>query len=289
MLIIPDHKRPGYSVQRPPTGFTLIELLVVIAIIEVLAALLLPALNRAKARAQSTACLNNQKQLQLAWQMYADDNSSALAPNYYVSSLPFPKENWVGGVLSYETRAGQSAYWNDATNRTLLVGEGPGRIGVYARAAEAFKCPSDRSWIELGGQRWSRCRSYAMNEWMGNYEGKRTVNSPWFYFTRPSDIQKPSPSMAWVLMDEHEDWIDEGWFRVGGIPPAATSSVLPELPASRHSGGAMLSFVDGHVEQHKWKDKRTPQPVTRSLGYPALAMPGSPDYTWLIERTGTVK
>ena len=289
MLIIPDHKRPGYSVQRPPTAFTLIELLVVIAIIAVLAGLLLPALNRAKARAQAVACLANFKQLQLAWQLYADDNGSALAPNYHVLAAQFTKENWVGGVMSYETRPGESAYWNDATNKTMLVGEAPGRIGVYAKAAEVFKCPSDQSWIELGGRRWPRVRSYAMNEWMGNYEFKTAISSPWFYFTRLSEIQKPSPAMAWVLIDAHEDWLNDGHFRVGGIPPAVSDSVLNELPASRHSRGGMLSFADGHVEQHKWRDKRTLQPVTRSIGYPALAMPGSPDYTWLIERTGTVK
>ena len=128
-----------------------------------------------------------------------------------------------------------------------------------------------------------------MNEWMGNYDGKAEVNNPMFFFTRLSDVQKPSPPMAWVLIDEHEDWIDEGWFRVGTLPPVDNSATLNEFPTGRHNRGATLSFVDGHVERHQWKDKQTLQPVTRSVGYPALSMPGSPDYAWLIERTGTVK
>jgi prepilin-type N-terminal cleavage/methylation domain-containing protein/prepilin-type processing-associated H-X9-DG protein len=271
-------------------GFTLIELLVVIAVIAILAALLLPALSRAKAKAQAIVCLGNLKQLQLSWQLYADDHDGALAPNYSVSSvIAFTKINWVGGFLSYETRPGQSGYWNDATNTDLLIGEAPGRLGHYAKAAGVFKCPSDQSWIELGGQRYPRVRSYAMSEWMGNYEGKAAVNNPMYYFTRLSEIQKPSPAMAWVLMDEHEDWIDDGWFRVGTLAPVDNRQILAELPANRHNRGAMISFVDGHVERHQWKDKRILEPVTRRAFSLDTALPGSPDYDWLIERTGTVK
>jgi prepilin-type processing-associated H-X9-DG protein len=171
----------------------------------------------------------------------------------------------------------------------VLIAESPGRLARYVKAAEVFKCPSDRSWIELGGLRWPRVRSYAMNEWMGNYENKDAVNHPMFYFTRISEIQKPPPSMAWVLMDVHDDWLDDGWFRVGTLPPVDNSSILNDFPTGRHDRGATLSFFDGHVEYHQWKDKRTLPPVTRSVGYPALSMPGSPDYAWIIERTGTVK
>ena len=234
-------------------------------------------------------CSGNLKQLQLAWQLYADENGGALAPNYAVSSMQFAKINWVGGFLSYETRPGQSGYWNDATNTALLIGEAPGRLARYAKAAGIYKGPGDHSWIELGGQRWPRVRSYAMNEWMGNYHFKNAVNDPWFYFTRLSEIQKPSPSMAWVLIDEHEDWIDDGQFYVGAIPPADTTSLLRSLPSARHNRGAMLSFVDGHVERHQWKDKRVLEPVTRRVLASGVALPGSPDYEWLIERTGTVK
>ena len=281
--------KPSPSLRQIRVGFTLIELLVVIAIIAILAALLLPVLNRAKAKAQAAVCLGNLKQLQLAWQFYADDNRGALPPNYYVLSLQFPKANWAGGVMSYETRAGESSYWSDATNTALLTLSAPGRLAPYAKSAQVFKCPSDQSWIELGGQRYPRVRSYAMNQWMGDYDAKSSVSSPWFYFTRLSEIQRPPPAMAWVLADEHEDWIDDGWFQIGAIPPVDTSATLRELPASRHSKGAMLSFADGHVERRQWRDKRILQPVTRRAFHTSVAMPGSPDYDWLIERTGTVK
>ena len=284
-----DKKGSGGSLDGARVAFTLIELLVVIAIIAFLAALLLPALQSAKARAHTTVCTGNLKQLQLAWQMYTQENGDALAPNYARPSLFFPKENWVGGAMSYETRPGSALYWADSTNSNLLTDDAPGRIAPYARNAGSYKCPSDRSWIELSGQRWPRVRSYAMNEWMGNYEQKANPNQPMFYFTRLTDIQKPSPSMAWVLIDEHEDWIDEGWFRVGALAPVDTRPKLAELPGSRHNSGAVLSFVDGHVERHQWRDKRIMEPVTRRQFPPAVSLPSSPDYDWLIERTGTVK
>jgi hypothetical protein len=122
--------------------------------------------------------------------MYADDNGGALPPNCAASSLRFPKENWVGGFMSYETRPpGYSVYWPDSTNTALLVAAAPGRVGTYAKSAQVFKCPSDQSWIELDGRRWPRVRSYAMNEWMGNYDGKMGMGAnPYFYFTRLADI-----------------------------------------------------------------------------------------------------
>jgi len=270
-------------------GFTLIELLVVVAVIAILAALLLPALHRAKTRAQAAVCLGNLKQLQLAWQMYAEDNQGALPPNYRAASLQFPSANWVGGVMSYEIRAGQSSYWNDATNQHLLIDPAPGRLSAYAKAAALFKCPSDQSWIELGGQRYPRVRSYAMNEWMGNYDFKNMVGQTMLYFTRIAEIQKPAPVMAWVLMDEHEDWIDDGWFRIGVLPPVDNSARLNELPGNRHNRGAEISFADGHVERHQWRDQRLLEPMTRRVSTPGVALPGSADYLWLIERTGTVK
>ena len=95
--------------------------------------------------------------------------------------------------------------------------------------------------------------------------------------------------MAWVFMDEHEDWIMEGWFRIGTLAPVDNRRIFNELPAARHNQGALLSFVDGHVERHQWKDKRVLEPVTRREFPLSTSLPGSLDYDWLIERTGTVK
>ncbi|MEW6158821.1 MAG: prepilin-type N-terminal cleavage/methylation domain-containing protein, partial [Verrucomicrobiota bacterium] len=142
-------------------AFTLIELLVVIAIIAILAALLLPALRLAKASAQGTACLKNIRQLHLGWQMYADDNRDVIPANSWSSELTYA--GWVGGVMVYENEGRAYNWMIQSTNANLLLEAKEGRIGPYVKAAGSFKCPGDKSWIELSGTRHPRVRSYSMN------------------------------------------------------------------------------------------------------------------------------
>jgi prepilin-type N-terminal cleavage/methylation domain-containing protein/prepilin-type processing-associated H-X9-DG protein len=256
-------------------GFTLIELLVVVAIIAILASLLLPALSKSKAKAQAIICLNNYCQLQLAWHFYADDNQSRLAPNWDPYSI---KENWVGGIVAYETASGLSQYAPDSTNTLLLIESKPGRIGKYVKNPSCFKCPTDKSHVILSGQKFSRVRSCSMNSFMADADPFLAKRIGKVYFTADQIIL---PSLRWVFTDEHEDSIEDGYFDI-------TSSVQKggwiAIPGSRHNGVGVLSFADGHTELKKWVDKRTQVPVTRQhiMGG---QMPGNKDSIWLWQRT----
>jgi prepilin-type N-terminal cleavage/methylation domain-containing protein/prepilin-type processing-associated H-X9-DG protein len=267
------------ATRRAP-AFTLIELLVVIAIIGVLAALLLSALSKAKSRAQTTVCLNNLKQLQLAWLMYCDENEDQVPYNSREINWNQYPMNWVWGVMSYENVPESPGIWShaDSTNTALLLNPKRSQLGPFIKSYAVFKCPADKSWILLGGQRLPRVRSYAMNWQLGDYAGLGTLASG--YDTRRSQIGAP----VWVFIDEHEDTIFDGRFEfdVTSLTPAQIWS-WNRVPAARHNGRGVLSFTDGHVESHKWSDGRTLIPVrhVRQGGIPA---PDSPDIAWLLQQ-----
>jgi len=280
----------GVLPSRPRDAFTLVELLVVIAIIAVLAALLLPALGRAKARAQTIQCLNNLRQLQLAWYLYAGDQNDRLPGNYIADAggRVLGAESWVSGWLTYETDSVHIRWFSDATNSLLLVPGGYGSIGGYTKSPTIYKCPADKSWIKINGTTHPRVRSVAMNASMNSAGGAYMGDGEGYYwFLRLSDIVNPPPEKAWVFIDEHEDSIDDGGFLVAypgawGAPP-----LWLDLPGSRHNGGASISFADGHCEFKKWTDPRTKKPVQRIRYHPALEE--NPDAAWLQERSTAKK
>lgn len=258
------------------SAFTLIELLVVIAIIAILAALLLPALSKAKAKAQGVFCLNNLKQLQLAWHMYAEDNQERLVPNWAANDagknpgLP----NWVAGWLDYKADNG------DNTNVTLLLESMYGKIGPYTKSAGIYKCPSDKSWAEIGGVRHNRIRSYSLNEYLGDPANRGSASGLYGSYMRMPQITEPARIFAFV--DEHEDSIDDGELSVA-LSPGSTN-YWNDVPGSRHNRACGLSFVDGHGEIKKWLDPRTmPQPSRVKFGW--FHCPNNPDIVWLIQRT----
>ncbi|HRI13122.1 MAG TPA: prepilin-type N-terminal cleavage/methylation domain-containing protein [Verrucomicrobiota bacterium] len=263
---------------RNHTAFSLVELLVVVAVIAILAGLLLPALTTAKATAQAARCLNNHKQLQLAWLLYAGDHDDQLPPNG--DMLPGLARNdrpfwWAQGVMNYRDDH------PDNTNTSLLLDERWAQLGNYTKDAGLYRCPSDRSVSRVGGQIRPRVRSVSMNIHVG-----RIVDC--FVITArrvgPDKVaQIPNPAMQFVFVDEHPDSIGGTAFWI--VPGEGRESKLLSYPSALHRGGAVLSFADGHVEAHRWLDSRTRPPVKGQNWLGETDSPENSDVRWLHQRT----
>jgi prepilin-type N-terminal cleavage/methylation domain-containing protein len=285
--ITPNGENKRYRRRQLRGGFTLIELLVVIAIIAILAAILLPVLTRAREQGEATQCLNNARQLMIAWIMYYGDNNDNFVP----------PGQWVEDTMTWTVNS-------QNTDPTLLVGpttppQNPPLLGPYVKNYRVFKCAADH--YVAPGQPSPRLRSYSMNGVLGaagpTVQGTSPGNRLYYGASagmkrgalRPADLKHPDS--VFVMLDEQADSINDAQFQVDpGY--AQGSEKWRDLAASWHPGfGCCIAFADGHSEIHHWLERKGINKTTYPVLMQTYPIGGGPwatvtigisrDYEWM--------
>ncbi|HEY3854249.1 MAG TPA: prepilin-type N-terminal cleavage/methylation domain-containing protein [Verrucomicrobiae bacterium] len=277
-------RRPGKPSLR--RGFTLIELLVVIAIIAILAAMLLPALSGAKLQSQGVQCMNNSKQMLLAWRMYVDDNRDNVPSAYGNPSVWIPAESqsmtWTGNP---GTDGQNSANWD-----TSVVIKKSNLWPYCGNDAAIWRCPGDQYTClvpsgPLAGQVLPRQRDYSMLSWFNGIDAD-DFGSGFKKYTKLTEVLRPGPAMTIVFVDERCDSINDGEWCSGmaGWPGVPQQWEIIDFPGAYHGGACGFAFADGHSEIHKWRDKRTTPPIGKLAGLNDNE-PNSVDAFWIMQHS----
>jgi prepilin-type N-terminal cleavage/methylation domain-containing protein/prepilin-type processing-associated H-X9-DG protein len=264
-------------------AFTLIELLVVIAIIAILAAMLLPALSKAKQRAQAISCMNSLKQLTLGWIMYSGDNNGKLAPNGgayggtgFTPSTPTDPRLQPGAAWYQWCPGDMSSFSPYATNFVQV-----GAIYPYVNSMAVYHCAADYNGFKFGTTFYPHVRSYSMNCYLSPISGGWTPPGSGVNFYKDTSFIQPGPSLTYVFIDENEYAINDGYF----VSDPAQGNFWQDVPGTRHGNSGGLSYADGHSEIKRWKDANILNYKPTSGKQPGQVLgDSSNDALWLEQR-----